>query len=104
MLLKRTVFTLMVLLMMQSMQFSWQAPSRALVIKDVMVIEVIEAKVKAHTTAVISATRAKKRLTLNTRSKNRERALEELLERSSESDRDHDDHDHHDHHDYDNKE
>jgi alkaline phosphatase len=34
---------------------------------------------------------------LSSRSKNLERALEELLERSSESDRDHDDHDHHDH-------
>jgi hypothetical protein len=34
---------------------------------------------------------------LSSRSKNLERALEELLERGSESDRDHDDHDHHDH-------
>jgi hypothetical protein len=57
MLLKRPGFTLIVLLMMQSMQFGRQAPARALVIKDVTVIDVFEAKVRTHMTVVISGGR-----------------------------------------------
>src|SRR5262245_32773499 len=57
MLLKRLGFTLMVLLMMQSMPFGWQAPARALVIKDVAVIDVIGGAVKPHMTVVISGDR-----------------------------------------------
>ena len=54
---KRLGFTLMVLLMMQSMPFGWQAPARALVIKDVAVIDVIGAAVKPQMTVVISGDR-----------------------------------------------
>jgi imidazolonepropionase-like amidohydrolase len=57
MLLKRLGFTLMALLMMQSMPFGWQAPARALVIKDVAVIDVIGGAVKPHMTVVISGDR-----------------------------------------------
>jgi imidazolonepropionase-like amidohydrolase len=57
MLLKRLGFTLLVLLMMQNMPFGWQAPERALVIKDVAVIDVIGGVVKPHMTAVISGDR-----------------------------------------------
>jgi imidazolonepropionase-like amidohydrolase len=57
MLLKLSGFTLMVLLMMQSMPLGGQAPARALVIKDVSVIDVIGAAVKPHMTAVISGDR-----------------------------------------------
>src|SRR5262245_675362 len=57
MLLKRPGFTLMVLLLMQGMPLGRQAPERALVIKDVTVIDVIGAAVKPHMTAVISGDR-----------------------------------------------
>ena len=57
MLLKRPGSILLVLLMMQSMLFGWQAPARALVIKNVTVIDVIRAAARPHMTAVISGDR-----------------------------------------------
>ncbi|HEY6402347.1 MAG TPA: amidohydrolase family protein [Blastocatellia bacterium] len=56
-LLKRPGFTLMVLLIMQSIPLGRQAPGQALVIKDVTVIDVIRAAAKPHVTAIISGGR-----------------------------------------------